>query len=151
MSPDSVIVMGTLKADGTLELDESPTLAPGRVRVAIVPARSPAAEQPRRTILDVLDGIQAAQAARGYRGRSIEEMQTDEARGGPRMRSTSGALADPLAPDDARDASGDARMTVYLDSMIVIYLVEGPDPFGSRRGTGWYSSSPPATRLRSAN
>jgi hypothetical protein len=79
MSPDSVYVMGTLKADGTLELDERPTLAPGRVRVAIVPTGSPAAGQPRRTILDVLDGIQAAQAARGYRGRSIEEMQTDEA------------------------------------------------------------------------
>jgi hypothetical protein len=79
MSADSVVVMGTLKADGTLELDERPTLAPGRVRVAIVPARPPAAGQPRRTILDVLDGIRAAQAARGYHGRSIEEMEADEA------------------------------------------------------------------------
>lgn len=79
MSPDSVHVMGTLKADGTLELDERPALAPGRVQVAIAPTRPPAVGQPRRTILDVLDGIRAAQAARGYHGRSIEEMEADEA------------------------------------------------------------------------
>jgi hypothetical protein len=79
MSADSVVVMGTLKADGTLELDERPTLAPGRVRVAIVPTHPTAAGEPRRTILEVLDGIRTAQATRGYHGRSIEEMEADEA------------------------------------------------------------------------
>jgi hypothetical protein len=80
MNPESVHVMGTLRADGTLELDERPTLAPGRVRVAIVPTRSPAQGEACRTMLDVLDGIREAQAARGYRGRSIEEMEADDAR-----------------------------------------------------------------------
>ena len=80
MSLDTVIVMGTLKADGTLELDEKPGLAPGRVRVAILPTQPPSARQARRTVLDVLDEIQVAQTARGYRGRSTEEMEADEAR-----------------------------------------------------------------------
>jgi hypothetical protein len=79
MSVDTVIVAGTLKGDGTLELDERPGLAPGRVRVAIAPAPSHPREQPRRTMLDVLDEIRARQAARGYHGRSIEEMEADEA------------------------------------------------------------------------
>jgi len=79
MSLNTVIVMGTLKADGTLELDERPSLAPGRVRVAIVPSRTPDAGRPRQTISDVLDEIRTAQAARGYPGRSIEEMEADEA------------------------------------------------------------------------
>jgi hypothetical protein len=79
MSLNTVIVMGTLKDDGTLELDERPTLAPGRVQVAIVQAEIPAAIGSRRTLLDVLDEIRTAQAARGYQGRSIEEMEADEA------------------------------------------------------------------------
>ncbi len=77
MSLDTVIVTGNLKADGTLELDERPPLAPGRVRVVIVPTPTPSGGGPRRTILDVLDEIHAAQAARGYHGRSIEEMEAD--------------------------------------------------------------------------
>ncbi len=80
MSLNTVIIAGTLKADGTLELDERPALAPGRVQVAIVPTRPPVAGRPGRTILDVLDEIRAGQAARGYRGRSIEEMEAEEAR-----------------------------------------------------------------------
>jgi hypothetical protein len=79
MSLESVVVMGTLKSDGTLELDERPPLAPGRVQVAILPTRTPAAGQTGRTVLDVLDDIHAAQAARGYRGRSLGEMEADEA------------------------------------------------------------------------
>jgi hypothetical protein len=79
MSVDSVIVMGTLKSDGTLELDERPALAPGRVQVAILAKGSPAASQRPRSVLDVLDDIHAAQAARGYRGRSVSEMEAHEA------------------------------------------------------------------------
>jgi hypothetical protein len=79
MSRNTVIVMGTLTADGTLELDQRPALAPGRVQVAIVPAQIPAARGARRTLRDVLDEIRTAQAARGYQGRSIEEMEADDA------------------------------------------------------------------------
>ena len=79
MNVNSTVVQGTLKDDGTLELDEKPALAPGRVQVTILPMPAPAVAQPRRTILDVLDEIHAAQEARGYRGRSIEEMEAEEA------------------------------------------------------------------------
>ncbi|MGP0065487.1 MAG: hypothetical protein ACLQGP_18025 [Isosphaeraceae bacterium] len=79
MNLDTAIVQGTLKDDGTLELDEKPPLAPGRVQVTILPLRAPAVAPPRGTILDVLKEIRAAQEARGYRGRSIEEMEADEA------------------------------------------------------------------------
>ncbi len=79
MSADTVIVTGILKADGTLELDERPDLAPGPVRVAIslAPLHTPG-ESPR-TILAVLDEILRRQAARGYRGRNLQEMEADEA------------------------------------------------------------------------
>jgi hypothetical protein len=73
------IVRGTLKDDGTLELDEKPPLAPGRVEVTIHPMPASDVAHPRRTILGVLDEIYAAQQARGYCGRSHDEMQTDEA------------------------------------------------------------------------
>lgn len=35
MSLDETVVEGTLKADGTLELDQKPNLAPGRVTVVL--------------------------------------------------------------------------------------------------------------------
>lgn len=79
MSGENVVVTGTLKADGTLELHERPGLAPGPVRVVSAPAPAPSSGQPRRTILDVLDEIRSRQAARGYGGRSLQEMEADEA------------------------------------------------------------------------
>ncbi|HEY1803990.1 MAG TPA: hypothetical protein VGG45_05875 [Terracidiphilus sp.] len=38
MSNHTNVIQGTLKPDGTLELDEKPTLAPGRVHVMLQPA-----------------------------------------------------------------------------------------------------------------
>jgi hypothetical protein len=35
MSLDETVIEGTLKPDGTLELDQKPTLAPGRVTVVL--------------------------------------------------------------------------------------------------------------------
>jgi hypothetical protein len=72
-------LQGTVRADGTLKLDEPVAMPEGRVQVTILPIPDPAVARPRRTILDILDEIQAAQEARGYRGRSIEEMEADEA------------------------------------------------------------------------
>ena len=42
MSLEEITVAGTLKSDGTLELDQPPSLAPGRVTVVLRPERSPA-------------------------------------------------------------------------------------------------------------
>ena len=79
MNLNVAVVHGTLRDDGTLELDEKPPLAPGRVQETILPMPAPAVAQPRRTILDVLDEIHAAQQARGFYGRSFKEMEADEA------------------------------------------------------------------------
>jgi hypothetical protein len=45
MSLDEVVVEGTLKLDGTLELDQKPNLSPGRVQVVLRPAQEPAPTQ----------------------------------------------------------------------------------------------------------
>ena len=75
MNPSAVIVRGTLKEDGTLELDEKPNLSPGPVRVIVEPV-DPSGES-RPGLLEVLDQIHAAQRARGFKGLTEEEMAAE--------------------------------------------------------------------------
>lgn len=76
MSLGEVVVEGTLKNDGTLELDQKPSLAPGRVQVTVKPlVPSPPG---RRGLLEVMDEIRRSQRARGYHGRTPQEMQAEE-------------------------------------------------------------------------
>jgi hypothetical protein len=49
MSPAEIVVEGTLKPDGTLELDEKPSLPPGRVKVTLQPAQAGATYLQART------------------------------------------------------------------------------------------------------
>lgn len=77
MSLTETVIEGTLKPDGTLELDQKPGLSPGRVQVTVKPLVSPPAR--RRGLVDVIDEIRRDQLARGYQGRSAEEMAADEA------------------------------------------------------------------------
>ncbi|MHB1422448.1 MAG: hypothetical protein ACYC3I_04465 [Gemmataceae bacterium] len=72
-----VILQGTLKPDGTLELDHKPSLAPGRVQVIVQPLPQPAAR--KRGLADVIDEISQAQHRRGYTGLPKEEMEAEEA------------------------------------------------------------------------
>ncbi|QDV35686.1 hypothetical protein [Tautonia plasticadhaerens] len=76
MSRTGTVIAGTLKPDGTLELDEKPNLAPGRVQVIVQPL-SPSAPT-GRGLVEVMDEIRANQRARGYQGRSLAEMQAEE-------------------------------------------------------------------------
>jgi hypothetical protein len=39
--PGEVVLAGTLKPDGTLELDQKPSLSPGRVKVILQPVAEP--------------------------------------------------------------------------------------------------------------
>jgi hypothetical protein len=73
MSPSEVVIEGTLKPDGTLELDQKPGLAPGRVKVILQPAQAGAHRQ--RGLVDVIDEIRRGQQARGFQGRSAEEIE----------------------------------------------------------------------------
>jgi hypothetical protein len=101
MSLEAIIVQGTLKPDGTLELDTKPALPPGRVHVTLwpVPAGStrkrlrkveprpidltlqpgPAGSAPKGGLADTIEEIRRYQQAHGYKGRTTEEMARDEA------------------------------------------------------------------------
>jgi hypothetical protein len=73
MSLSQVVIDGTLKPDGTLELDEKPGLAPGRVTV-ILQAAQPGVS-PKRGMADLIDEIRQGQQARGFHGRSAQEIE----------------------------------------------------------------------------
>jgi hypothetical protein len=68
-----VEVEGTLRPDGTLVLDASVNLPPGRVRVAVRPVEAGA------DVMEVLARIRAEQAASGHSPRSREQIDADVA------------------------------------------------------------------------
>jgi len=73
MSLTETVVEGTLKPDGTLELDHKPNLPPGRVTVrmqplAILPQGDP--------FFDMLKGIWAVRAQAGLTPRTVDEVET---------------------------------------------------------------------------
>jgi hypothetical protein len=75
MSATIVEVQGTLEADGTLVLDEKPSLPAGRVRVTVQPTDGPS--EGEMDVIAVLRHIRAEQAASGHRPRSREEIDAE--------------------------------------------------------------------------
>jgi hypothetical protein len=75
MKPSAVVLRGSLKEDGTLELADKPNLPAGPVRVIVEPV-DPSVES-RPGLLEVLDQIHAAQRARGFKGLTEEEMAAE--------------------------------------------------------------------------
>ena len=69
---DGVIVQGTLKPDGTLELDETVNLAPGRVQVTMVPVPELPENDP---FWERMEAIWADQKRRGHVARSVQEVE----------------------------------------------------------------------------
>jgi hypothetical protein len=67
-----VVVQGTVKADGTLELDQPVNLPPGVVRVIVQEMA-----QPSENILTVLERIWAERASKGVQGRSGEQIDAE--------------------------------------------------------------------------
>ena len=65
MSLNQVVIEGTLKPDGTLELDQKPNLSPGRVTVIVQPV--PTSPPQQRKMADVIDEIQRGQQRGGSR------------------------------------------------------------------------------------
>jgi hypothetical protein len=72
MSRSQARIYGTLKADGTLELDENPNLPPGRVQVIL--SAAPAEAGAKESVWTVLDKIWAERTALGIHGRTREEI-----------------------------------------------------------------------------
>jgi hypothetical protein len=75
MQSHSVVVRGTLKADGTLELDEKPNLPPGPVKVVLHVMNAEGQEGPGWW--ETLERIWKDQEARGYKGKSREEIDAE--------------------------------------------------------------------------
>jgi hypothetical protein len=73
MSLTVVVVEGTLKPDGTLELDQKPSLAPGRVRVVLQAAAESSAAQ--EGWWPYLQRLRAEREAAGYHFMNEAEMQ----------------------------------------------------------------------------
>ncbi len=75
MSQMMVEVQGTLTSEGTLVLDEKPSLPAGRVRVTVQPVVEPLFSQD--DVISILQRIHAAQKARGYVSPSKEEIDAE--------------------------------------------------------------------------
>jgi hypothetical protein len=74
MSLSEVVVEGTLKPDGTLELDQKPNLAPGRVQVIVQALPELPDGDP---FWDMMKSIWVEQKARGHVPRSVEEVEAE--------------------------------------------------------------------------
>jgi hypothetical protein len=69
-----VTLQGTLKPDGTLELDQKPNLSPGRVRVIVEPVTEPT--RPDR-FWAMMEQIWADLKASGHVPRSVEQIEAE--------------------------------------------------------------------------
>ena len=74
MSVAEIVVGGVLKADGTLELDQKPTLPPGRVTVVLRPEAEAAPMASDEGWWPYLQRIRAEREASGYPFMNEEEM-----------------------------------------------------------------------------
>jgi len=73
---NSDLILGTLKPDGTLELDHNPKVAPGRVQVTVQPL--PAQAPFGMGLAEVIHRIRLSRAARGTVGPSQANDQQEE-------------------------------------------------------------------------
>jgi hypothetical protein len=74
MSAESITIEGTLRPDGTVQLDKPPALPPGRVRVVLQQIETQATGE---GWWDVLGRIREEQRRRGHQGRSKEEIDAE--------------------------------------------------------------------------
>jgi hypothetical protein len=74
MSATHVVVEGTLKPDGSLELDDKLDLPPGRVQLIVQPLPELPKDDP---FWQMMQGIWAARAAAGRTPRSTEEVEAE--------------------------------------------------------------------------
>jgi hypothetical protein len=78
MSVSETVIEGTLKPDGTLDLDQKPNLPPGRVKVVLRQEAEPKTPKPLGAeFFQMMEGIWAAQKARGHVPRTVEEVQAE--------------------------------------------------------------------------
>jgi hypothetical protein len=69
-----VTLQGTVKADGTLELDDKVSLPEGRVLVTVQPVVQPSPDDP---FWQRMEQLWAGQRARGHVPRSVDEVEAE--------------------------------------------------------------------------
>jgi hypothetical protein len=74
MSATHVVIEGTVKPDGSLELDSKLDLPPGRVQLIVEPLPDLPKDDP---FWQMMEGIWAAQKARGHVSRTKEEIDAE--------------------------------------------------------------------------
>jgi 50S ribosomal subunit-associated GTPase HflX len=74
MGLSEIVMEGTLKPDGTLELDGKPNLAPGRVQVMLAPLPELPADDP---FWQRMRAIWEGQKARGFVPRTADEVEAE--------------------------------------------------------------------------
>jgi hypothetical protein len=76
MAVSSLEVLGTVRADGTLELDEKLNVPPGRVKVRVEAV--PVAEaKPAEGLIEFVERVHRELAAAGHRFRTKEEIDAE--------------------------------------------------------------------------
>jgi hypothetical protein len=73
MSLSEIVIEGTLKPDGTLELDQKPSLSPGRVQVVLRQESQP--PSPQEGWWPYLQRVRAEREAAGYHFMNEAEME----------------------------------------------------------------------------
>ena len=74
MLPGTVILHGTLKPDGTLELNGAVPLPPGKVQVIVQPLPELPPDDP---FWQMMQEIWAGQEARGHLPRTVDEVEAE--------------------------------------------------------------------------
>jgi len=78
MSFGEIVIEGALRPDGTLELDQKPKLAPGRVTVVLRPGSETKGPRPLNdSFFQMMEEIWVGQQARGHVPRSVEEVEAE--------------------------------------------------------------------------
>jgi hypothetical protein len=78
MNLPEIVVAGTLKPDGTLELDQKPNLPAGRVTVVLRPEAGEKSPRPLDdAFFHMMEEIWAGQKARGFVPRTVEEVEAE--------------------------------------------------------------------------
>jgi hypothetical protein len=75
MATTSLEVLGTVHADGTLELDQKLTVPPGRVKVRVESVEPTA--RPTETLVEYVDRTRRELEAAGHRFRTKEEIDAE--------------------------------------------------------------------------
>jgi hypothetical protein len=77
MTMRSLEVLGTVRPDGTLELDQKLTVAPGRVKVRVESIEVPA--RPTESLVEYVDRTRRELEAAGHKFRTKEEIDAEMA------------------------------------------------------------------------